>query len=135
MSIGRRVRAYTRLLEAAKALTTRDYVRGISRLSALFNTILSNSTSLTIPIALPYNKITANIDLRSILDNTTKRIRKLTLKKAKSTSTRKSTLATAITLYNYNLPIKVALAFATAILTLLTIYINNPLLPKLANSK
>jgi hypothetical protein len=31
------VRAYTRLLEAAKALTTRDYVRGISRLSTLFN--------------------------------------------------------------------------------------------------
>jgi hypothetical protein len=38
MYIGRRVRAYTRLLEAAKALTTRDHVRGISRLSTLFNT-------------------------------------------------------------------------------------------------
>ena len=35
--IRRRVRAYKRLLEAAKTLTTRDYVRGISRLSTLFN--------------------------------------------------------------------------------------------------
>jgi hypothetical protein len=37
MSIGRRVRACTRLLEAAKALTTRDHVRGISGPSTLFN--------------------------------------------------------------------------------------------------
>jgi hypothetical protein len=37
MSIGRRVRAYTRLLVATKALATRDYVRGISRLSTLPN--------------------------------------------------------------------------------------------------
>jgi hypothetical protein len=37
MSIRRRVRAYTRLLEATKALTPRDYVRGNSRLSTLFN--------------------------------------------------------------------------------------------------
>jgi hypothetical protein len=38
ISIGRRVRACTRLLVAAKALATRDYVRGISRLSTLPNT-------------------------------------------------------------------------------------------------
>jgi hypothetical protein len=37
MSIRRRVRACTRLLVAAKALATRDYVRGISRLSTLPN--------------------------------------------------------------------------------------------------
>jgi hypothetical protein len=37
MSVERRVRAYTRLLKAAKALATRDYVRGISRLLALSN--------------------------------------------------------------------------------------------------
>jgi hypothetical protein len=41
MYIGRRVRAYTRLLEAAKALTTRDYVRGISGPSTLFNSYSS----------------------------------------------------------------------------------------------
>jgi len=35
--IGRRVRASTRLTEAAKALATRDHVRGISGLSALSN--------------------------------------------------------------------------------------------------
>jgi hypothetical protein len=34
----RRVRASTRLTEAAKALATRDYVRGISGLSTLPNT-------------------------------------------------------------------------------------------------
>jgi hypothetical protein len=38
--IRRRVRAYKRLLEAAKPLTTRDHVRGISRLSTLFNSII-----------------------------------------------------------------------------------------------
>ena len=38
MCIRRRVIAYKRLLEAAKTLATRDYVRGISRLSTLFNT-------------------------------------------------------------------------------------------------
>jgi hypothetical protein len=37
LSIGRRVRACTRLLEAAKALATRDYVRGISGPSTLPN--------------------------------------------------------------------------------------------------
>jgi hypothetical protein len=37
ISIRRRVRAYIRLLETAKALATRDYVRGISRLSTLPN--------------------------------------------------------------------------------------------------
>jgi hypothetical protein len=37
LSIGRRMRASTRLTEAAKALATRDYVRGISRLSTLPN--------------------------------------------------------------------------------------------------
>jgi hypothetical protein len=37
ISIGRRVRACTRLLVAAKALATRDYVRGISKLSTLPN--------------------------------------------------------------------------------------------------
>jgi hypothetical protein len=37
ISIGRRVRASIRLIEAAKALATRDYVRGISRLLALSN--------------------------------------------------------------------------------------------------
>jgi hypothetical protein len=38
ISIGRRVRACIRLLKAAKALATRDYVRDISRLLALSNT-------------------------------------------------------------------------------------------------
>jgi hypothetical protein len=38
ISIRRRVRASTRLTEAAKALARRDYVRGISRLLALSNT-------------------------------------------------------------------------------------------------
>jgi hypothetical protein len=38
MSVRRRVRACTRLSEAAKALATRDYVRGISGLSTLPNT-------------------------------------------------------------------------------------------------
>jgi hypothetical protein len=37
MSMGRRVRACTRLLKAAKALATRDHVRGISGLSAPSN--------------------------------------------------------------------------------------------------
>jgi hypothetical protein len=39
MSIGRCVRACKRLSEAAKALTTRDHVRGISGPSTLFNSI------------------------------------------------------------------------------------------------
>jgi hypothetical protein len=39
LSIGRRVRACTRLSEPAKALTTRDYVRGISGPSTLLNTL------------------------------------------------------------------------------------------------
>jgi hypothetical protein len=44
MSIGRRVRACTRLLKTAKALATRDHVRGISRLLALSNRLqLCNS--------------------------------------------------------------------------------------------
>jgi hypothetical protein len=47
MSIGRRVRACTRLLVAAKALATRDYVRGISRLSTLPNTCPKASKTLT----------------------------------------------------------------------------------------
>jgi hypothetical protein len=42
MSIGRRVRACTRLSEAAKALTTRDHVRGISGLSTLLNNLGSS---------------------------------------------------------------------------------------------
>jgi hypothetical protein len=37
MSIGRRVRACTKLLVATKALATRDYVKDISRPLALFN--------------------------------------------------------------------------------------------------
>jgi hypothetical protein len=37
ISMGRRVRACTRLSEPAKALTTRDYVRGISGPSTLLN--------------------------------------------------------------------------------------------------
>jgi hypothetical protein len=37
MSIGRLVRACTKLSEAAKALATRDHVKGISGLSALSN--------------------------------------------------------------------------------------------------
>jgi hypothetical protein len=38
MSVGRRVRACTRLSGPAKALTTCDYVRGISGPSTLLNT-------------------------------------------------------------------------------------------------
>jgi hypothetical protein len=37
ISIRRRIGASTRLTEAAKALATRNYVRGISRLSTLPN--------------------------------------------------------------------------------------------------
>jgi hypothetical protein len=44
----RRVRASTRLIEAAKALATRDYVRGISRLSALSNTYTKGDTYFAI---------------------------------------------------------------------------------------
>jgi hypothetical protein len=40
MSVGRRVRACTRLSKAAKALATRDHVRGISGLSAPSNNCL-----------------------------------------------------------------------------------------------
>jgi hypothetical protein len=39
ISVRRRVRVCTRLLVAAKALATRDYVRDISRLLAPFNTL------------------------------------------------------------------------------------------------
>jgi hypothetical protein len=46
ISIRRRVRACTRLLVAAKALATRDYVRGISRLSTLPNTIYAENYKL-----------------------------------------------------------------------------------------
>jgi hypothetical protein len=46
MSIERRVRACTRLLVAAKALATRDHVRGISGLLALSNKH-NEDTSLT----------------------------------------------------------------------------------------
>jgi hypothetical protein len=42
MSMGRRVRACTRLLVAAKALATRDHVRGISGPSTLPNSINGN---------------------------------------------------------------------------------------------
>jgi hypothetical protein len=41
MSIGRRVRACTRLLVAAKALATRDHVRDISGPSTLPNNLLT----------------------------------------------------------------------------------------------
>jgi hypothetical protein len=41
ISIRKRVRAYTKLLVAAKALATRNYVRGISKLSTLPNSYLS----------------------------------------------------------------------------------------------
>jgi hypothetical protein len=45
LSIRRRVRACTRLSEAAKALATRDYVRGISGLSTLPNTFSPSKSS------------------------------------------------------------------------------------------
>jgi hypothetical protein len=41
ISVGRRVRACTRLSEAAKALATRDHVRGISGPSTLPNTYIT----------------------------------------------------------------------------------------------
>jgi hypothetical protein len=45
ISIRRRVRACTRLLVAAKALATRDYVRGISRPSTLPNILDSSNNN------------------------------------------------------------------------------------------
>jgi hypothetical protein len=45
MSMGRRVRACTRLSGPAKALTTRDYVRGISGPSTLLNNFLCTGTN------------------------------------------------------------------------------------------
>jgi thiazole synthase ThiGH ThiG subunit len=44
-------------------------------------------------------------------------------------------LATAIALYNYKLPVRVAQAFALAMLAGLTTYNSNTLLPKLTNGK
>jgi hypothetical protein len=46
ISVGRRVRACTRLSEAAKALATRDHVRGISRPSTLPNKGLSLAAAM-----------------------------------------------------------------------------------------
>jgi hypothetical protein len=72
---------------------------------------------------------------RNILDNTTKRTRRLTAKKAESIPAREATLATAMALHNYKLPVKVARAFAAAMLALPTTYNNDPLPPELANGK
>jgi hypothetical protein len=99
------------------------------------STILSNPTPPTVPKAPRYTNIAADINLRNILNNTTKRTRKPTSKKADSTSAREATLATAIALHNHNLPVKVARAFATAMLAPPTTYNNNPLPPELANGK
>jgi hypothetical protein len=45
MSMGRRMRACTRLSEVANASTTRDHVRGISGSSTLFNSLHPSSPS------------------------------------------------------------------------------------------
>jgi hypothetical protein len=101
------------------------------------STKLSNSTPPTVPKALHYTKISAGLEPQLILNSTTKRMRKLTTKKAYSDQqiARKTTLATAIALHNYKLPVRVAQAFAAAMLTALTTYNSDTLPPKLANSK
>jgi hypothetical protein len=99
------------------------------------STILSNSTPPTVPEAPRHAEIAANMDLRNILDNTTKRTRKPTAKKAESFCAREATLATAVALHNHKLPVKVARAFATAMLATPTTYNNNPLPPEPANGK
>jgi hypothetical protein len=99
------------------------------------STILSNPTPPTVPEAPRYTEIAADMNSRNILDNTTKRTRKPTAKKAESISAREATLATAITLHNHKLPVKVARAFATAMLAAPTTYNNDPLPPEPANGK
>jgi hypothetical protein len=101
------------------------------------STKLSNSTLPTVPEAPRYTEISAGLELQLILDSTTKRMRKLTTKKAYSNQqiACKTTLATAIALHNYKLPVRVARAFAAAMLTALTTYNSDTLPPEPANSK
>jgi hypothetical protein len=57
--IGRRVRACTRLTEAAKALATRDHVRGISGPSALSNNH-DGIYDINVPVKTPPWSIDSN---------------------------------------------------------------------------
>jgi hypothetical protein len=101
------------------------------------NTKLSNSTPPTVPEAPRYTEISAGLEPRLILDSDTKRTRKPTAKKACSDQQAacKTTLATAIALYNYELPVRVARAFASAMLAGPTTYNSNTLPPEPTNGK
>jgi hypothetical protein len=101
------------------------------------NTKLSNSTPPTVPEAPRHTEISAGLEPRLILDSDTKRTRKPTAKKACSDqqAARKTTLATAIALYNHKLPVRVARAFASAMLAGPTTYNSNTLPPEPANGK
>jgi len=101
------------------------------------STEFSNSTPPTIPEAPRHTEISAELEPRLILNSTTKRTRKPTTKKACSDqqAARKTTLATAIALHNHKLPVRVARAFAAAILAAPTTYNSDTLPPEPANGK
>jgi hypothetical protein len=101
------------------------------------STRLSNSTPPTVPEAPRHTEISAGLEPRLILDRTTKRTRKPTKKKADNDqhSAQGTTLATAIALDNYKIPVKVAQAFAAAMLAAPTTYNNDSLPPEPANGK
>jgi hypothetical protein len=99
------------------------------------STIRTNPTPPTVPEAPRYIEIAADMNPRNILDNTTKRTRKPTAKKAESIFARDATPATAIALHNHKVPVKVARAFTTAVLATPTTYNNDPLPPELGNGK
>jgi hypothetical protein len=89
------------------------------------NTIINNLAPLRRPKAPRYLDISASFNKRNILNLSIKRSCKLTANKITS-------LAAAIALPNYKLPICVTYAFALAILSNLVI---NKLLPKLNGLK
>jgi hypothetical protein len=101
------------------------------------STELSNSTPPTELEAPRHTEISAGLEPRLILDSTTKRTRKPTAKKAYSDQqiARKTTLATAIAFHNHKLPVRVARAFAAAMLAAPTTYNSNTLPPEPANGK
>jgi hypothetical protein len=89
------------------------------------STIINNLMPLRCPKAPRYLDISASFSERNILNLSIKRSRKLTASKITS-------LAAAIALPNYTLPICIACAFALAMLSNLVI---NKLLPKLNGLK
>jgi hypothetical protein len=89
------------------------------------STIINNLTSLRPPKAPYYLNISASFNKRNILNLSVKRSCKLTASKIAS-------LAAAIALPNYKLPITITCAFALAMLSNL---VTNKLLPKLNRLK